>query len=184
MVDLTGENLARTILQDLVKLDLGVVNLPRTSFWWVLQHEWNIQRCTSSYFPTFLAVVKTWAETSTTFKTSCKRQAQLVSFQVFFEGKTRKILKPSQTRRLSLLVVVKRVIELWEPLCLYFTSEWVEHRLNAAENILRSLNDKNQNMFNYYFLFWNGFCLSFILWMQIFRVNMFWLPHYSLHEKM
>lgn len=45
------------------------------------------------------------------FKTSCKRQAQLVAFQVFCEEEPHKILKPSQTRWLSLLMVVKRVLE-------------------------------------------------------------------------
>lgn len=50
------------------------------------------------------------------FKNSSKRQAQFTEFQVFCNIDTHKILKPSQTRWLSVLNVVKRILEQWEPL--------------------------------------------------------------------
>lgn len=75
------------------------------------------------------------------FKTSAKRCAQFKEFQEFFNTEPHKILKPSQTRWLSLERVVRRIIEQWDALKLFFDSQWLEHRLNAAENIRNSLND-------------------------------------------
>ncbi|KAK5648347.1 hypothetical protein RI129_003239 [Pyrocoelia pectoralis] len=54
---------------------------------------------------------------------------------------------------LSLLSVVKRIIEQWEPLRLFFTANYVEHRLLASEEIYQDLNDKSIKLF-YIFLHW------------------------------
>ena len=54
------------------------------------------------------------------FKNSSKRQAQFQEFQDFCNAETHKILRPYQTRWLSLLSVVKRIIEQWQPLKLFF----------------------------------------------------------------
>ncbi|XP_050311331.1 E3 SUMO-protein ligase KIAA1586-like [Anthonomus grandis grandis] len=47
------------------------------------------------------------------FKHSSKRQAQLLEFQEFCQVEPHKILRPSQTRWFSLLMVVNRIIEQW-----------------------------------------------------------------------
>lgn len=64
-----------------------------------------------------------------------------------------KILKPSQTRWLSLERVVQRILEQWEPLKSFFDAQWLEHRLNASENIHISLNDPSVKIF-FNFLQW------------------------------
>ncbi|KAK9977095.1 hypothetical protein ABG768_018916 [Culter alburnus] len=64
-----------------------------------------------------------------------------------------KLLKPSQTRWLSLSEVVKRVSAQWNALRLFFTDQWLEARLTAAENIFRSLNDESLCLY-YCFLEW------------------------------
>lgn len=87
------------------------------------------------------------------FKHSSKRQAQLLEFQEFCHIETHKILRPSQTRWLSLLMVVNRIVEQWEPLKLYFTQQWIGHRLLASETIANRLNDSETKLF-FYFLQW------------------------------
>lgn len=56
------------------------------------------------------------------FKNSSKRQAQFLEFQKFFEVDIHKILRPSQTRWLSLQQVVERILEQWDPLLHFFYS--------------------------------------------------------------
>lgn len=63
------------------------------------------------------------------FKSSSKRQHELQQFQTFLNLEIHKILHPSQTRWLSLNEVVKRIIEQWDSLKLYFTSVWMGDRL-------------------------------------------------------
>lgn len=75
------------------------------------------------------------------FKNSSKRQAQLAQFQKFFDLNVHKMLHPSQTRWLSLVAVVDRIIEQWEPLKLFFNDQWLAERLHAAENIHQGLNN-------------------------------------------
>lgn len=60
------------------------------------------------------------------FKTSSKRQSQLKAFQEFCDAKIHKMLRPAQTRWLSLLAVVERILEQWEALKLYFHDKWLE----------------------------------------------------------
>ena len=63
-----------------------------------------------------------------------------LKFQNFCHVEPHKILKPSQTRWLSLTEVVKRISAQWEALRLFFTDQWIDARLNAAENIYHALN--------------------------------------------
>uniref|UniRef100_H3BFK0 DUF4371 domain-containing protein n=1 Tax=Latimeria chalumnae TaxID=7897 RepID=H3BFK0_LATCH len=85
------------------------------------------------------------------FKNSSKHMAQ---YQEFCHVEPHKLLKPSQTRWLSLQQVVKRISSQWDALLLFFTSQWLEARLNAAENIYRCLNDAWLRLY-YYFLEWS-----------------------------
>lgn len=84
------------------------------------------------------------------FKNSSKRQAELVEYQVFMETKIHKMLHPAQTRWLSLLTVVDRILEQYWSLKLFFTAKWFEERIVAAEMIYRDLSDPFTYM---YFLF-------------------------------
>lgn len=84
------------------------------------------------------------------FKLSSKRQAQYLEFQVFTATKIHKILHPSQTRWLSLLSVVNRLLEQWNSLKLFFTQKWLEEKTAAAELIYHELHDDFIKM---YFLF-------------------------------
>lgn len=87
------------------------------------------------------------------FKHSSKRQAQFKEFQVFCNVDPHNILRPSQTRWLSLLSVVQRILEQWEPLKLFFTANYIEHRLLASEQIYNALQNTEIKLF-YIFLDW------------------------------
>uniref|UniRef100_H2ZRS9 DUF4371 domain-containing protein n=1 Tax=Latimeria chalumnae TaxID=7897 RepID=H2ZRS9_LATCH len=88
------------------------------------------------------------------FKNSSKRMAQYQEFQEFCHVEPHKLLKPSQTCWLSLQQVVKHISSQWDAFLLFFTSQWLEARLNAAENIYRCLNDAWLRLY-YYFLEWS-----------------------------
>lgn len=75
------------------------------------------------------------------FKHSAKRQSEYIEFQEFLNTKIHKLLHPSQTRWLSLLSVINRLLEQWESLKLFFSHQWLEERTVAAELIHRELND-------------------------------------------
>jgi hypothetical protein len=77
----------------------------------------------------------------TYFKYSYKRQEKLKEFQCFTEVKPHKILQNSQTRWLSLLAVVKRVIEQYNALKLFFQSEYLVDRIQVSETIHNRLSD-------------------------------------------
>lgn len=62
-------------------------------------------------------------------------------------------MHPSQTRWLSLGIVVKRILEQWEALKLYFNDKWLTERLIAVENISKYLNDPQTKLF-YLLLDW------------------------------
>lgn len=84
------------------------------------------------------------------FKNSHKRQSEFVEFQVFTNTKVHKMLHPSQTRWLSLLAVVNRLLEQWDSLKLFFTKKWLEERIVSSELIFNDLNDPFMKL---YFLF-------------------------------
>lgn len=73
--------------------------------------------------------------------------AELREFQDFCHVEPHKILKPSQTRWLSLTEVVKRISSQWEALRLFFTDQWIDARLNAAENIYHALNNESLQLY-------------------------------------
>lgn len=59
------------------------------------------------------------------FKTSSKRLSELKEFQRFADVDIHKILRPSQTRWLSLSAVVERILKQWDALRLYFDNKWL-----------------------------------------------------------
>lgn len=67
--------------------------------------------------------------------------AELCEFQDSCHVEPHKILKPSQTRWLSLTEGVKRMSTQWEALQLFFTEQWIDARLNA--DIYHALNDES-----------------------------------------
>lgn len=75
------------------------------------------------------------------FKSSSKRQCQFAEFQNFFALKPHKMLHPSQTRWLSLVAVVERILEQWDALKLFFTSTWLNEKLISTEIIFKNLNE-------------------------------------------
>lgn len=82
------------------------------------------------------------------FKSSCKRISQLKEFQDLCELEPHKMLRPAQTRWLSLSMAVSRIIEQWEALKQYFAANYKDDRLKVAENIYHRL--KDPSLFMYY----------------------------------
>lgn len=76
------------------------------------------------------------------FKLSSKRLDAFVEFQEFLELEKNKILRLVDTRWLSMKGVVKRILEQYDALKLYFTSVVFEDPTHTNETILRSLNNK------------------------------------------
>lgn len=85
------------------------------------------------------------------FKNSSKRQAELKEFQAFTETDVHKILRPAQTRWLSLSSVVNRIMEQWTALRLYFDDKWLEDQ--ECQEIHNLLNDRIIKAY-FYFLCW------------------------------
>ncbi|XP_068990425.1 zinc finger BED domain-containing protein 5-like [Neodiprion pinetum] len=73
---------------------------------------------------------------------SYKRLSVLKQFQEFLGLKPHKLLHPSQTRWLSLLQVVKRLLEQYDALILFFTDAVYEDKVLAADMILSRLKEK------------------------------------------
>lgn len=86
-------------------------------------------------------------------KCSAKRQAVLVQFQTFLDLKPHKMLHPAQTRWLSLVAVVERILEQWEALLLFFTDMSLSEHILSADHILALLRDPFIKMY-YLFLQW------------------------------
>lgn len=84
------------------------------------------------------------------FAHSAKRQKNLEEFQIFANTQPHQILRPSQTRWLSLQMVVERICEQWQPLILYFQGEVLGENITNATFILECLNNP---MFQIYFKF-------------------------------
>lgn len=72
---------------------------------------------------------------------SPKRLSEYTEFQSFTDVQPHKILHPSCTRWLSLEEVVKRIIEQWPALTLYFTSAALEDGMATASRVLEELNN-------------------------------------------
>lgn len=62
------------------------------------------------------------------------------------------MLRPSQTRWLSLQMVVKKILHNWQPLTLFFQGALLEDRLQSSQNILNALSNP---IYKLYFLFLN-----------------------------
>ena len=65
-------------------------------------------------------IVKMCSSIHSFFSRSPQRQHALVEFQVHLDAEIQKILRPSNTRWLSLEVCVTRLVDQWDPLKLYF----------------------------------------------------------------
>ncbi|XP_066990850.1 zinc finger protein 862-like [Macrobrachium rosenbergii] len=78
---------------------------------------------------------------------SPKRTSELKEFQIFVDIKPHKLLHPSQTRWLSLHMVVSRLLEQFEALILYFTNAVWEDRILAAQSILDNLKDPRNRLY-------------------------------------
>lgn len=87
-------------------------------------------------------------------KSSSKRQAELKQFQMFLNLKPHKLLHPSQTRWLSLIAVVSRILEQWDSLKLYFTDTYLSQRLVSTETIYYGLSDPFMKL-RHLFLNWS-----------------------------
>lgn len=90
---------------------------------------------------------------------SPKRLIEYKEFQVFCNIKPNKLLYPGQTRWLSLLSVVNRIIEQFPALKLYFTSAVLEDKIMNAQTVL----DTMSNYFNLLYLQFLGFVLPFFV---------------------
>ena len=73
------------------------------------------------------------------FKLSPNRQKSLIEFQKFVKVDVHKILKPCQTRWLSVVTCVQRILEQWPALELFFVAEVAEANSTQAERILSAL---------------------------------------------
>lgn len=81
------------------------------------------------------------------FSCSPKRIGMLKEFQSFMNVKPHKLLHLSQTRWLSLHMVVSRLLEQWDALKLYFTEAVFNDRLIASDTILQRLNNPFTKMY-------------------------------------
>ncbi|KAK3891156.1 hypothetical protein Pcinc_004946 [Petrolisthes cinctipes] len=74
------------------------------------------------------------------FKMSPNRQKSYAEFQKFVDVDTHRILKPSQTRWLSVAQCVGRILEQYPALVLFFIAEASDKSSLQAERILKALN--------------------------------------------
>ncbi|XP_028402033.1 uncharacterized protein LOC114524975 [Dendronephthya gigantea] len=79
---------------------------------------------------------------SSYFHLSPLRTKNFQEFQEFFDLEKHQLLKPGQTRWLSMKMCVDRIIEQYDALKLYFTGAAVEDPTHTNDSILKSLNNK------------------------------------------
>ena len=75
------------------------------------------------------------------FHHSVKRVTSLKEFADFCSTEYRSILKHVETRWLSLTKVIQRTLEMWEPLCSYFSSHPDVEKAGKVKNISKLLSD-------------------------------------------
>lgn len=75
------------------------------------------------------------------FSHSAKRKFEFKRFQSLMDIKPHKILHPCQTRWLSLIQAVERILEQWEALKEYFTSIEANEKLRNVALIIKDLKD-------------------------------------------
>lgn len=92
-------------------------------------------------------------------KYSFKRQSEFKEFQEFVNSKAHKILRSCQTRWLSLLSTVKRVLQQYDALKLYFRSQYLIDKIQQSEAIHNRLEDS----INKCYLEFMEFILPFII---------------------
>jgi len=73
---------------------------------------------------------------------SSQRTEAFAEFQEFWKTERHKILRPGQTRWLSMKTCVSRILEQYEALKLYFTAVVFEDPTHTHDAILKSLNNK------------------------------------------
>lgn len=84
------------------------------------------------------------------FSHSDKRQFGLTLFQAFCDVDIYKMLQPAQTRWLSLIAVVERILEQWHALTLFFNDQFLVEHTKSAESVHLGLHDP---FIKSYFLF-------------------------------
>ena len=84
---------------------------------------------------------------------SAKRQAEFEKFQIFAEVEPHRLLKPSQTRWLSLHACMSRVIEQWDALTMYFRSVVATDNLLSSQKILSQLQNPVWKLYFHFFNF-------------------------------
>jgi hypothetical protein len=79
------------------------------------------------------------------FKYSSKRQIEFKAFQSFVEVKPHKLIKPCQTRWLSLEACIRRLLEQWPALYLFFQGEALSSDVQeCARNIFEKMTPLNK----------------------------------------
>ena len=81
------------------------------------------------------------------FSSSAKRCAEFADYQVLCDLPPHRFLHPTQTRWLSLVSAVVRVIEQWNPLKLYFNALEAIEKLPTILQIVKKLNDPSIFLF-------------------------------------
>lgn len=87
------------------------------------------------------------------FKNSAKRKSVFKGYQVFLNLNIHRLLHPSQTRWLSLHPVVRRILEQWSALRLFFVDMVANEKIASGDRILRNLMDNQTKLF-FLFLDW------------------------------
>ncbi|KAJ8872996.1 hypothetical protein PR048_026612 [Dryococelus australis] len=139
-------------LYEIIMKSFSDCNMPNENI--ILLQQWlaNITRCEAcDYLPRRCEDLT--INIYNYMKCSAKRQSQISAYQKFLELKAHKLLHPAQTRWLSLLAVVERVIEEWDALLLFFSDKWQEDCTMAAEEIFSALRDPFMKLF-YIFQKW------------------------------
>ncbi|KYN30271.1 hypothetical protein ALC57_00266 [Trachymyrmex cornetzi] len=113
------------------------------------------------------------------FKNSAKRQYHFQEFQDFLDIEVHKILRPSQTRWLSLYAIVNRILEQWDALKLYFREQMLTARLHSVEQIVQAFDNPITKL---YYLFLQWVLPKFTKLNELFQSRSVVLT--SLHEKM
>lgn len=81
------------------------------------------------------------------FSHSSKRQREFIEFQDFVGTDHHKLLRHYEIRWLSLHACIKRILDQWDALKLFFQAQFLEDRNISAEFLCNSLNDKIHKLY-------------------------------------
>ena len=81
---------------------------------------------------------------------SAKRQSEFAAFQEFADIEPHRLLRPAQTRWLSLHACVSRLIEQWDALVLYFQAVAARDNLIASQRIISLLQNCIWKLYFYF----------------------------------